>query len=92
MASLKERLQDTCTCGHRGAEHAALDRGTHIALEACTHTEPRTPDGGPCDREGLDEPTRCHCTQFRRIPGPTERAGKQSLRAHGQYAKKRFRV
>ena len=35
MASLKERLQDKCICGHQGGRHAALDRGTHIALERC---------------------------------------------------------
>lgn len=35
MASLKERLQDKCICGHQGEKHAALDRGTHIALERC---------------------------------------------------------
>jgi len=35
MASLKERLQDKCICGHQGGKHAALDRGTHIALERC---------------------------------------------------------
>lgn len=36
MASLKERLRDKCICGHEGGLHAALDRGTHIALERCT--------------------------------------------------------
>jgi hypothetical protein len=35
MASLKERLQDTCICGHQGKEHAAVDRGSYIALERC---------------------------------------------------------
>lgn len=35
MASLKERLQDACICGHQGGNHTALDRGTHIALERC---------------------------------------------------------
>lgn len=35
MASLKERLTDKCICGHQGGKHAALDRGTHIALERC---------------------------------------------------------
>lgn len=39
MASLKERLQDNCICGHQGGRHAALDRGTHIALERCCDCE-----------------------------------------------------
>jgi hypothetical protein len=36
MASLKERLADTCICSHAGRDHTATDRGTHIALDGCT--------------------------------------------------------
>jgi hypothetical protein len=36
MASLKERLGDTCVCQHAGRDHTATDRGTHVSLDACT--------------------------------------------------------
>jgi hypothetical protein len=58
MASLKERLSDKCACGHTGSEHNALDRGSHIALEACTVTGCTCPQflrlsgGNPRSRAG----------------------------------------
>lgn len=81
MASLKERLQDTCICGHTGAQHTATDRGTHIALEGCTAI---------MDDDGTR--VSCGCPQYRRIPKPGERAGKQSLPGHGKYIKSHYRA
>lgn len=86
MASLKERLQDKCICGHQGAEHAATDRGSYVALEGCCHAEPRA------DAEPATAAERCPCTQFRRTHNQQNRAGHQSHPGHGRYSKKHYRI
>lgn len=45
MASLKERLKETCVCGHHGSEHTAVDRGSYIALDRCAATDETKPCG-----------------------------------------------
>jgi hypothetical protein len=77
MASLKERLKDTCICGHHGSEHTAVDRVSYIALERCCAT---------------DETTPCGCQQFRRTHNHPNRAGHQSHPGHGRYSKKHYRI
>ncbi|HLW84802.1 MAG TPA: hypothetical protein VKR60_06260 [Candidatus Sulfotelmatobacter sp.] len=78
MASLKERLADTCVCGHHGSEHTANDAGSYIALGSCTAQNGVT--------------GRCSCQQFRRTHNQQHRAGKQSHPGHGRYSKKHYRI
>jgi hypothetical protein len=59
---------------------------------ACRHqgSEHNAHDAGT--HISLGRCTACECPQFRRLPSPTERAGKTSLRAHGRYSKRHYRI